>query len=148
MASPLFSAFGPEPIATRIGIGEGKFLVTTPSLYQKKMAALRERLPSLEHVILVGEGEADDPEHQRWSDLIGSASPHYTIGPADREDPALLHFTSGTTGRTKGALHVHDTVVAHHMTGYYALDLHPVDIFCAPPTPAGSRGRAMAYWRR
>jgi acetyl-CoA synthetase len=41
------------------------------------------------------------------------------------EDLALLHFTSGTTGRPRGAMHVHEVVLAHHITGRYALDLHP-----------------------
>ena len=46
VVSPLFSAFGPEPIATRIGIGEGAVLVTTDLLYERKVAKLRDRLPS------------------------------------------------------------------------------------------------------
>ena len=40
------------------------------------------------------------------------------IPPTDPEDMALLHFTSGTTGTPKGAVHVHGAVVAHHATGY------------------------------
>jgi len=52
---PLFSAFGPEPIQARLGIGEGKVLVTTESLYRRKVAGIREQLTSLDHVILVGE---------------------------------------------------------------------------------------------
>ncbi len=52
---PLFSAFGPEPIHTRLSIGEAKVLVTTEALYRRKVAPLRERLPKLEHVILVGD---------------------------------------------------------------------------------------------
>ena len=38
VVSPLFSAFGPEPIATRLAIGQGTALVTTSSLYSKKVA--------------------------------------------------------------------------------------------------------------
>ena len=54
--SPLFSAFGPEPIRTRLSIGRAKVLVTTQTLYERKVASLRETLPDLEHVILVGTG--------------------------------------------------------------------------------------------
>jgi acetyl-CoA synthetase len=39
------------------------------------------------------------------------------------EDLAFLHFTSDTTGRPKGAMHVHAAALAHHITGRYALDL-------------------------
>ena len=44
-------------------------------------------------------------------------SPDFVIPPTSPEDPALLHFTSGTTGRPKGAIHVHEAVVTHHVTG-------------------------------
>ena len=39
IVSPLFSAFGPEPIATRLTIGEGRLLVTTEALYRRKVEA-------------------------------------------------------------------------------------------------------------
>src|SRR5579859_3527533 len=52
--SPLFSAFGPEPIASRMALGEGKLLVTTRAIYEKKVAALRPRLPALRHVVVIG----------------------------------------------------------------------------------------------
>lgn len=53
--SPLFSAFGPEPIRARLTIGQAKVLVTTSALYQRKVAALRSTIASLEHVLLIGE---------------------------------------------------------------------------------------------
>ena len=53
---------------------------------------------------------------------------------------ALLHFTSGTTGRPKGAIHVHEAVVTHHVTGLYALDLHDDDIFWCTADPGWVTG--------
>ncbi|WP_159588850.1 acetate--CoA ligase [Chelativorans xinjiangense] len=140
VASPLFSAFGPEPIATRIGIGEGRVLVTTPELYRRKVESVREKMPSLEHVILVGDGVAEGPGLHRWSVLVDGASADCEIGPTGAEDMALLHFTSGTTGRPKGAIHVHGAVVAHHVTGFYALDLHKDDIFWCTADPGWVTG--------
>ena len=46
VASPLFSAFGPEPIATRLEIGDARVLVTTEALYRRKVEGLRSRRPS------------------------------------------------------------------------------------------------------
>lgn len=140
--SPLFSAFGPEPIKQRIELGAGKVLVTTESLYRRKVAAIRDELPSLEHVILIGrDGARTEVEGTHdFATLLEGASADYTIGATDPEDLALLHFTSGTTGRPKGAMHVHEAVVAHHATGSAALDLRPDDIFWCTADPGWVTG--------
>ena len=48
--SPLFSAFGPEPIVSRMTIARARVLVTTDTLYRKKVAPVRARIPDLQHV--------------------------------------------------------------------------------------------------
>ena len=140
VVSPLFSAFGPEPIATRMEMGEGRVLVTTPALYRRKVAGIRDELPGLEHVILVGDEPTEGPGLHAWQPLIEGSSADFTIAPTDPEDMALLHFTSGTTGRPKGAIHVHGAVVAHDITGYYALDLHDDDVFWCTADPGWVTG--------
>lgn len=138
---PLFSAFGPEPIRARLAIGEAKVLVTTPLLYKRKIAALRDSLPTLEHALLVGEPHsASIPGTLDYATLMDEAVDVFHIGPTDPEDVALLHFTSGTTGTPKGAIHVHNAVVAHHITGKLALDLHPDDIFWCTADPGWVTG--------
>jgi acetyl-CoA synthetase len=140
VVSPLFSAFGPEPIATRLEMGDGRVLVTTPGLYRRKVEALRPRLPGFRHVIVAG-ADADGAEGVHgWNTLMDAASPDFTIEPTDPEETALLHFTSGTTGRPKGAVHVHGAVVAHHVTGIYALDLHEDDVFWCTADPGWVTG--------
>jgi len=140
---PLFSAFGPEPIHQRLTLGEGRVLLTTSSLYAKKVAPLRASLPALEHVLIAGDGGAGvpvPPGTLALGALLAGASESFEIEPTDPEQPALLHFTSGTTGRPKGALHVHRAVVAHHATGSLALDLHPDDIFWCTADPGWVTG--------
>ena len=139
---PLFSAFGPEPIRSRMVIGTPKVLVTTESLYQRKIAPLRDSLPFLEHVLLVGDDRrpTNVPGTHDLLRLMETASDRFTIPPTDPEDLALLHFTSGTTGPAKGAMHVHNAVVAHHITGKFALDLHPDDIFWCTADPGWVTG--------
>ena len=142
VVSPLFSAFGPEPIHTRLALGSGSVLVTTASLYQKKVAGLRERLPQLKHVLLVSDdgGRTAEPDTLDLATLMREADPRFTIGPTDPEDRALLHFTSGTTGKPKGAIHVHQAVVAHHATGALALDFHSTDVFWCTADPGWITG--------
>lgn len=134
--SPLFSAFGPAPIKARMAIAEPSVLVTTPRHYERKIRPIRAELPFLKHVILVGDGEGG----LDFDLFVSSASPHFEIAPTDPEDVALLHFTSGTTGRPKGAVHVHAAVIAHHMTARFALDLHADDIFWCTADPGWVTG--------
>jgi acetyl-CoA synthetase len=138
----LFSAFGPEPLRTRMSLGGARVLVTTRRLYERKIAALRGQLPSLEHVLLIGDERelTDVAGTLDLKRLMADASPAYTIGPTDPEDAALLHFTSGTTGTPKGALHVHGAVVMHHATGKLVLDLHPGDVFWCTADPGWVTG--------
>ncbi len=139
--SPLFSAFGPDPVRTRVERGDAAALVTTLSLYQRKVAPWRAQVPGLRKIFLVDADEDSLPlgtislkaEMMRAGDL-------FQIVATEPGDMALLHFTSGTTGRPKGAVHVHEAVVAHHITGKYALDLHPDDIFWCTADPGWVTG--------
>ncbi len=142
VVSPLFSAFGPEPIATRLNIGEGSVLVTTDGLYRRKVAKIRDQMPTLKHVLLVpDEGEASsEPETLDLRTLMKAASESFEVEPTAADDPSLLHFTSGTTGTPKGAVHVHGAVVTHWATGLYALDLHPQDRYWCTADPGWVTG--------
>jgi acetyl-CoA synthetase len=145
VVSPLFPAFGPEPIVTRMNLGAGKALVTTPSLYRRKVEKVRAQIPQLAHVLLAPEEGEDAPMMQTISmqELMDSASDVFETVNTSAQSPALLHFTSGTTGTPKGALHVHEAAVTHYATGKYALDLHGNDIFWCTADPGWVTG--MSY---
>ncbi len=133
---PLFSAFGPAPVKARMLIAEPTVLVTTPRLYQRKIAPIRAELPFLKHVILAG----GDSGGFDFDALTSSAAPNFEIAETDPETLAILHFTSGTTGRPKGAMHVHAAVIAHRATAQFALNLRPEDVFWCTADPGWVTG--------
>ncbi|MGY1735051.1 acetate--CoA ligase [Geodermatophilus sp. SYSU D00684] len=139
----LFSAFGPEPVRQRLHLAQGRVLVTTRALYLRKVAPVRGALTELRSVLLVDAGGRPEPGTLDLAALLDRARPTPGVEPTQPEDMALLHFTSGTTGAPKGAVHVHEAVVAHHATGLYALDLHPGDVFWCTADPGWVTG--MSY---
>ncbi|WP_432138392.1 acetate--CoA ligase [Streptomyces sp. bgisy154] len=140
---PLFSAFGPDPVAQRLRLSDARVLVTTADLYRRKVAGQRDRLPSLEHVLIVGDGADALPGTLCLDELTARAPDAFTIPATAPEDMALLHFTSGTTGTPKGAVHVHEAAVAHYATALYALDLHRGDVYWCTADPGWVTG--MSY---
>jgi acetyl-CoA synthetase len=137
--SPLFSAFGPEPVRDRLVLGDARVLVTSPQLYERKVAPIRASVPSLKHVLVTGPGPVP-PGTIALASALAAASAEFAIPPTDPEDLALLHFTSGTTGRPKGAMHAHLAVVAHHASARFALDLRAGDIFWCTADPGWVTG--------
>ncbi len=133
---PLFSAFGPEPVKARMLIAKPVALVTTSRLFTRKIQPILGDLPFLKHVIIVGGG----PGGFDFEAILSGAAEPFEIGPTGPEDLAILHFTSGTTGRPKGAMHVHAAVTAHRMTARYALDLKPGDIYWCTADPGWVTG--------
>ena len=152
VVAPLFTAFGPEPLATRLQIAQPRALLTTRSLYRRKLQALRPKLGFLEHVITIDDD--DGPGSDRTAenptpppagtldfDTLLAAAPDTPVAARTQaQDPALIHFTSGTTGTPKAALHVHEAALMHWATARWALDLHPGDVFWCTADPGWVTG--------
>jgi acetyl-CoA synthetase len=115
-------------------------LVTTALQYKRKVAPRRHELPGLKHVLLVDGDRHPTPDTLDLHALLTAASEEFQIVPTQAEDLALLHFTSGTTGTPKGAMHVHGAVLTHYVSGQYALDLHPDDIYWCTADPGWVTG--------
>jgi acetyl-CoA synthetase len=128
----LFSSFGPEPIRRRLVQSRAKLLVTEPRLYRDKIVPILDELPDLGRILTVTtpgsfpapleveEPPAGTADFVEWLFEGDPSFPDASVGP---DAPALLHFTSGTSGAPKGAMHVHHAIVGHAHTGRVVLGL-------------------------
>ncbi|MGE5476754.1 MAG: AMP-binding protein [Bacteroidales bacterium] len=135
---PLFGAFGPGPLRSRLELSRAKVLIASESLYSRKVTQVRANLADLDHVLLV----PDDPdamlgEHDGCLDFrarVAAATPAATVATTEAS-PAFVHFTSGTTGTPKGAIHTHGAVLAYLVTGKQVFDLVPDDLYWCTADP-------------
>ncbi len=140
---PLFSAFGPDPVRDRMEDSGAKVLVTQPEL-RKKIAEILPQLPDLQHVIVVNkDGRSAEPLAEGDRDyyaLMAEASDDFGPIATTRDDYSIMHYTSGTTGKPKGAVHRHNAVIQHYLTGKWCLDLHPDDVYWCTADPGWVTG--------
>ncbi|MBW6505132.1 MAG: acetate--CoA ligase [Rhodobacteraceae bacterium] len=136
--TPLFSAFGPGPIRTRMEIGEASVLVTTAAIYSHKIADWRAEIPSLRLVLIVGDAAPEGC--MALGPALAAAPDHFATVATKADDMALIHFTSGTTGRPKGVVHVHQAVLGHALTGRMALELAPGTVYWCTADPGWVTG--------
>lgn len=142
--APIFTAFGPEPVRQRLSAGRGRILVATAAAYLAKVRPIRDALPDLRHIVLIGPGSEgiEDPGVCTWDSLISEASPDVAAVPCDPQHPAFVHFTSGTTGMPKGAILPHQAVVDHNATARSVLDLRDGDVYWCTADPGWVTGTA------
>jgi acetyl-CoA synthetase len=109
IALPLAMLFGVEAISYRLQ-DSGARAVITNAQGLAKLAECREAVPGLELVLSI-DGPADGA--QDFHAVLARASADFTPVGTAADDPALMVYTSGTTGSPKGALHAHRVLLGH-----------------------------------
>ncbi len=143
---PLFSAFGPDAVKDRLEDSQAKVLITSPAL-KKKIVEILPDLPALKKIVVVQQaGAAADPEDLSFKELMAQASEDFEVVKTHKEDYAIMHYTSGTTGKPKGAAHVHMAVLGHYATAKYVLDLQQNDIYWCTADPGWVTGTSYGMF--
>ncbi len=107
IALPLAMLFGIEAISYRLADSGARALITNAQGLAK-LAAIRDALPAL---VLSVDGPGDGAEG--FFETLARASPRFAPVDTSADDPALMVYTSGTTGPPKGALHAHRVLLGH-----------------------------------
>ncbi|MEP9347983.1 acyl-CoA synthetase [Xanthobacter sp. KR7-225] len=107
---PLFTLFGDEALEFRLAASGAKALVTDAAGLAK-LERVRDRLPDLATVYLTG--ASAPPGTLAFDAALAHASDAFTPADTGPDDPAIIIFTSGTTGNPKGALHGHRVLIGH-----------------------------------
>jgi len=145
---PLFSAFGPDAVKDRLGDCAAKVLITTPILAGIVREVLDD-LPALETVAVInrnGDSYEAGPREVSYERLMETASEELDSVRTEKEDHAIIHYTSGTTGKPKGVVHVHEAVLGHYITARWVLDLHPEDVYWCTADPGWVTGTSYGIF--
>ena len=148
VVGPLFSAFGTEAIKDRLQDSGARLLVTSPELLPN-VDAVKADLPALEHVVVVNKHELPyEPKEDEvaYEQAMAEASDEFITCATTRDDYSIMHYTSGTTGKPKGAAHVHEAIVGHYATARYVLDLHPDDVYWCTADPGWVTGTSYGIF--
>ena len=144
---PLFSAFGPDAVKDRLQDSAARVLVTSPDLWAR-VKDIRAELPDLQHVVLVTRRHQAEPGPGEvlWDEAIAGQPDEFQTLDTDPEDYSVMHYTSGTTGKPKGAAHVHNAVIGHYATGKYVLDFHDDDVYWCTADPGWVTGTSYGMF--
>jgi acetyl-CoA synthetase len=148
VAGPLFSAFGPDAIRDRLQDSGAVLLVTEPSL-KSRVDQVRQDLPELKTIVLVGKPDAPAKEGEGlllWDEVVDKASAKFDCVKTSIDDLSIMHYTSGTTGKPKGAVHRHNSIIAQAATAKYVLDLHDEDVYWCTADPGWVTGTSYGMF--
>lgn len=140
IVQPLFSAFGEDALFTRLEDAGTKAIFTTRK-HVRKIRRIRDKLPGLAKVIVVDAGDKPLEKDEVAFSMEDAPKPEdFKLYKANPEAPSVLHYTSGTTGKPKGAQHVHASIIAQYITAKWALDIRPDDIYWCTADPGWVTG--------
>lgn len=133
VAVPLSRLFGPDALRYRLE-DSGARAIFTDAQNLPKVEALREALPGLAHVVLCDGGAppARAPGLLTFEEMLAASAGDFATEDTEAEAPALLIYTSGTSGPPKGALHAHRYLLGYNGVDYANNFFRPGDLYWSP----------------
>jgi len=130
---PLSRLFGLEALRYRLA-DSGARVLFTDSEHVDRALEIRNDLPELRHVVLCDRAPAQsrDRRLETFADLLARAGDGADMVRTRAEDPALLIYTSGTSGPPKGALHAHRYLLGYNGVDYANNFFRSGDLYWSP----------------
>lgn len=154
IVGPLFSAFGPDAVKDRLQDSGANVVITSPKL-KKLIDKIRDDLPDLKYTIIVNKHHKEiegiqcqglaDGEISYESEM-NKASDEFDMVKTSIDDFSIMHYTSGTTGKPKGAVHAHKAIIGQYATAKYVLDLRDNDIYWCTADPGWVTGTSYGMF--
>jgi len=116
------------------------FLITTRELAQR-VYEIKKKLPHLEKIFIVDD-RARRPFEVDFQKELARSSNKFEAVPMEKDDYGFMLFTSGTTGKPKGVVHRHYSILQEHLTAKWVLDIHERDICWITADPGWITGVA------
>ena len=140
--APLFGGFRAEAVRDRINDCGAKMVITTPEMRVLGIDPIRNEVPTLETILLCNTPRNYEfaKDELSYEAEMAYASEDCEIEWCDLEDPVIMHYTSGTTGKSKGVVHVHNAMIGHYITTKWVQDLRDEDVYWCTADPGWVTG--------
>lgn len=149
IVGPLFSAFGPDALQDRIQDCGARLVITSPAL-KPRLDGIVSQCPSIEKIIIVDrtqEYQTLNNNELNYYPTIHNFTTEYTVPYTEPDTLSVIHYTSGTTGKPKGAIHRHYAVLAQAVTSKNILDIKPdTDIYWCTADPGWVTGTSYGMF--
>ncbi|KLU59996.1 acetyl-coenzyme A synthetase [Peptococcaceae bacterium CEB3] len=140
---PLSPVFMNDALTEMLRDSEASVVVTLGELLNR---IERGKLPAMRRLIVVGSESSPAGEWVGYGSVMAEAAESFTAVPAAREAPIMLLYTSGSTAKPKGVIHVQGGIAHYYQSGKWVLDFREQDVYWCTSGPSWVPGISYGIW--